>query len=703
VHLLVVALASWQLASPHPKLVYAVWAFISGTSLFVLTGLVHEASHRLLSRSRWINELAGNLAGWMVLTPLSAYRAFHLKHHQTTNRADDPNAPLNSRWMLGFGSIVYASLIHHHALKYLRGKAMGRYVLEMLGMTLFLTALYLLLPRALRERAWLLPIGIVALLQNIRIVTEHLDLPAGRYHDTWQLVLPLWLSRWLLHYDHHLEHHLRPGLHWHELPRYRTELMEREPALGLLRVSLGQFLRDVFLTRGQTASCAAAAGSAPPASIEKATPRPHQLLRFDTATIDVSRDKSLGPRYHGLDGLRAATMLLVVVLHAALAYTQFSIPNLIWVVRDPAASPVLDLICWWTLGISSPFYLLSGFFAAELTKARGLRAFVVNRTERIVGPFLVAGLTILPAVFFIWVSGWLISGQCSIREIVRMKFHAKGFQRNLYGPAHLWSLEYLALMLMAYGVLSGIGQLLRRRNTSQPDAPRMGLERWLASPWRPLLLAVPTTLILWAGHSWVGLDAIMDRSNSFTPEPFRLVYNALFFAVGVCLHRLKDDLGRLAAHSWAYLAISLPVFVVRAMLIRQDLEHSLHGPSALALAATGALFAWLITFGLLGLALGSFDRPRPIVRYLADSSYWVYLCHLPIIGILQLDLFLVPAPAALKFLATLAVTLALCLASYQTLVRYTFLGVGLHGRRVRGQHGSLSRTHLQKSRTAATR
>ena len=124
VHLLVVALASWQLGGSHAKSLYAFWATISGVSLFVLTGLIHEASHHLLSRSIWLNELAGNLAGWMLLTPLSAYRAFHLTHHQKTNREGDPNAPLNSRWMLAAGSIVYAGLIHLHAWKKLRGRAL---------------------------------------------------------------------------------------------------------------------------------------------------------------------------------------------------------------------------------------------------------------------------------------------------------------------------------------------------------------------------------------------------------------------------------------------------------------------------------------------------------------------------------------------------------------------------------------------------
>ncbi len=246
VHLGVVLVAGFILVSSHSKLVWTLGAIASGTSLFVLTGLIHEASHRLLARRRWLNEALGNLAGWPLLTPLSAYRAFHLKHHQATNRDDDPNAPLNSRWMVVFGSIAYVALIHRHACKTLRGRALARYAFESIAMVAALATILAWLPHAIRERAVLLPLAVTALLQNLRIVTEHLDLPSGKFHDTWQLALPTPLSRWLLHYDHHLEHHLRPGLRWHELPRYRAELERAEAVPPSMRVSLGRFAREVF-------------------------------------------------------------------------------------------------------------------------------------------------------------------------------------------------------------------------------------------------------------------------------------------------------------------------------------------------------------------------------------------------------------------------------------------------------------------------
>jgi fatty acid desaturase/peptidoglycan/LPS O-acetylase OafA/YrhL len=701
VHLAVVAVASWQLGSAHSRPALVLWAAVSGVSLFVLTGLVHEASHRLLARSTWLNEWAGNVAGWMVLTPLTAYRAFHLKHHQTTNREDDPNGPLNSRWMIVVGSMIYVILIHRHAWKNLRGKLWTRYLLEVAGMATFVAALVFLLPRAFRERAWLLPMGLVMLLQNVRIVTEHLDLPAGRYRDTWQLVLPVWLSRWLLHYDHHLEHHLRPGLHWHELPRYRTALIAREPALRLHRVTLGRFFRDVFARLrpepgrsflGRRSHAALADRPAPHSSTRtggqsgsgsiRVDRAPPTRLRADASAVTTAPPGPPEPRYYGLDALRAATMVWVVVLHAALAYAQVPIPNLIWAVRDPSAHSAFDILCWWALGISSPFFLMSGFFAADIYAARGPRGFLVNRLKRIVGPFLASGLTILPATFFVWIGGWIISGQCSLREFLRLKFHAKGFQHNLFGPAHLWSLEYLAVLLAAFWILMELRRVLRLRWEGSAWCAVL-VSRLLVSPWRPLLLAVPTTLILWAGHRHIGLDAIMDRQNSFLPETYRLLHNAVFFAVGVVLHRSRHLLGRLATHPSTYLALSVPVFAARAWLIHRDLASPLVGPPAWALAVTGSIFTWLITFGFLGLALSAFNGPRSVVRYLAESSYWIYLVHLPIVGLVQVDLFSVQGPAVVKFLVVLAVSMGLGLASYHVLVRHTLLGIWLHGRRDR--------------------
>jgi fatty acid desaturase len=246
-HLGVFVVAGCALAISRSDAVRFGLSLISGTSLFVLTSLVHEASHYNLARSVWLNDLLGNLAGNMLATPVSAYRALHMKHHQTTNRDDDPFVVFKSRWMIVFGAPTAIVLAHAYAWRHLRGRAFCQYLIEVCVMAGQLAAI-LALPRPLREWSLLGPLLVVAGLQNIHILSGHLDLPAGKYHDTWQLVLPGWLSVWMLHHDHHLEHHVCPRLSWYELPELRARLAGK-PGLQLHRVTLPQFFSEVFLGR----------------------------------------------------------------------------------------------------------------------------------------------------------------------------------------------------------------------------------------------------------------------------------------------------------------------------------------------------------------------------------------------------------------------------------------------------------------------
>jgi Fatty acid desaturase len=152
--------------------------------------------------------------------------------------------------MILFGVPTYIFLTHRYVWRHMRGRALIRYFVELSCMAAAVSTLWLF-PRSVREWSLLGPLIVVVVLQNVRIVTGHMDLPSGKYNDTWQLVLPRWLSVWLLHYDHHLEHHLRPRLHWHELPGLRAKLAA-EGRLELHRVTLPQFFFEVFLRRAPT-------------------------------------------------------------------------------------------------------------------------------------------------------------------------------------------------------------------------------------------------------------------------------------------------------------------------------------------------------------------------------------------------------------------------------------------------------------------
>ena len=192
-------------------------------------------------------------------------------------------------------------------------------------------------------------------------------------------------------------------------------------------------------------------------------------------------------------------------------------------------------------------------------------------------------------------------------------------------------------------------------------------------------------MILWTGHALTGYDAIEIQRNSFLPDPFRWAYYGWYFAVGSWMYRGRRNLGRLAAMAPWYLAAAIASFFLRFHLQGRDLAVTVVGWDGLALAGSGALAGWFMLFGGLGLALRVAGRPARPVRYLADSSYWVYLIHMPVVGLAQVGLRWTPWPCGMKFAVVLAVGLGVSLASYEILVRRTWIGRCLNGTRRPGE------------------
>ena len=89
----------------------------------------------------------------------------------------------------------------------------------------------------------------------------------------------------------------------------------------------------------------------------------------------------------------------------------------------------------------------------------------------------------------------------------------------------------------------------------------------------------------------------------------------------------------------------------------------------------------LLTIASLLLGQRYFASKSPFLGFVADSSYWVYLLHLPIVIFLQTLLVPLALPWWLKFMAVLFGTLIPCMATYVVFVRYTPVGWLLHGKR----------------------
>src|SRR5690606_34761147 len=91
--------------------------------------------------------------------------------------------------------------------------------------------------------------------------------------------------------------------------------------------------------------------------------------------------------------------------------------------------------------------------------------------------------------------------------------------------------------------------------------------------------------------------------------------------------------------------------------------------------------AWSWVVAITGFSIRHLSAPSRAWRYLADASYWMYLVHLPLVMALQVLVMRLPVHWSIKFPLIVVVAFLLLLASYEYLVRSTFIGEWLNGRR----------------------
>jgi hypothetical protein len=201
--------------------------------------------------------------------------------------------------------------------------------------------------------------------------------------------------------------------------------------------------------------------------------------------------------------------------------------------------------------------------------------------------------------------------------------------------------------------------------------------------WLVPLTVIPTWF-MGAGHGDFG----PDTSMGILPMPHVLGYYALFFGFGVLYFESNDQAGRLG-RSWRWtfpvaLLLVLPVgleFATGTFGLRDRLLPAGYHRAVTVVFQT--LYAWMMSFALMGIFRSLLTRESQAIRYLSDASYWCYLAHLPLVIAIQGFISQWHLPAMLKFLTTCALVLGAMLLSYEKVVRYSPIGAFLNGRKNR--------------------
>ena len=346
-------------------------------------------------------------------------------------------------------------------------------------------------------------------------------------------------------------------------------------------------------------------------------------------------------RIHAFDAARSILLTLGIAYHALV---------FVFLYVEPAGlAEFLSVVFLHQLLHSfrmPAFFIVAGFFAMFLIDRRGRGAFLKHRILRIGLPFLIFWPLVVIANS--WAVAW--------------KFPSWSDVFPTSDTQHLWFLYFL----MLFSFISWLSEpLLSRMATIHKKFP-ISLVMVALAALTPFIPGV--------------IEREIKTSTHLLFHPGVFLFYFLCYCLGLVFFMQRERLLSLVAdRSPLYMAIGLVGFVV--FFVSQD-----WGVWFSSFAYSFAL--WFLAVGVLGVFLKVAGNEHRAIRYISDSSYWLYLIHLPLIFVFLRIGSIAELPASLIVVLAIGSTLAIGLGSYQLLVRHTFLGQLLNGTRQKASHSA---------------
>ena len=384
-------------------------------------------------------------------------------------------------------------------------------------------------------------------------------------------------------------------------------------------------------------------------------------------------------RLHALDAVRAYALLLGIVFHATMSFVP-TLTTMGWPIVDNSPSDTLAGT-FYVLHIfrMTTFFVIAGFFARLVVYRKGLPAFIKDRRKRILIPLLVSWPVQIALVSgaIIWA---VVKSGGSLTE-----FAPPPTGEHILIPfawTHLWFLYVLLLLYVVVLSLRWLANVAIDRNGSIRNAIDQTLAKLTVIPVAPILLAIPVAISLYATEWWVYWIGIPTPDNSVIPNLAAFVGYGTAVTFGWFLHRQMHLLKAFERHWPGYLAAALALTVFCYTLVGMPTAPiQLDDVTRAIYAGAYGVAIWTWTLALIGAAMRFLSSESKATRYLADSSYWMYIMHLPLVFGLQALMVDWPLHWSIKFSLMLAITFGLLLVSYHYWVRPTYIGEVLNGRR----------------------
>ena len=338
-------------------------------------------------------------------------------------------------------------------------------------------------------------------------------------------------------------------------------------------------------------------------------------------------------RLYFLDNLRTTIIFLVILYHAGGVYESTGWWASFWIVDDPLTNDlvgilnlILDIIVMPTL------FFISGYLTPNSLQNKEVRGFLVARFKRLMIPWLVAVLILIPLYKIIFLYTRNLP-----QEIWTSYFHFSS--GNISSQSWLWFLPVLFLFNLLFVLLSSINLV----------PTKMSLKfAVIATFFIGFVTSFSMDILNLQG--WT-LTALIDFQNE------RLLLYFMLFLLGSLAFQ-QQIFATEPRSKRIYTVINLVAWIPMTIYIVFFIFPILSSGDFIFSWFADRLIVWLSFYltllCLLYLMIETFwryaNKPNRILNELNQNSYDVYIIHVIVLGFIALLLLNTALPSLLKYL-----------------------------------------------------
>ncbi|WP_234573285.1 acyltransferase family protein [Rhodohalobacter sp. 614A] len=331
-------------------------------------------------------------------------------------------------------------------------------------------------------------------------------------------------------------------------------------------------------------------------------------------------------RRYDIDWLRVIAIGLLLVYHIAVAFQPWGV-LIGFIQSDSSLESIwvgMSMLNGWRIPL---LFFVSGMGVCFAIRKRDWKQLLIERTRRILLPFLFGMIFIVPIHFYIW--------QVYYRQDISYVIH----------PGHLW---FLANIFIYVILLAPIFFYLKRHENGML---RAWLQKVFSHPFGLLIIVIAFML-----------EAVIVQPETF--EQYAMTLHGFFigllaFFFGFCFV-LSGEIFWQTVLKWRWLFLILAV----SFYIYRIIEFNLQAPLYLMAIESNMWVCAVFGFGYKHL-----NRPSKTLRYLSQGAYPIYIVHMIFLYLGCFLIFPLEIPVLLKFIFVIIFTGIGCFAMYDFVIR----------------------------------